>query len=107
MSSPAQRVSRIANQTYQRASKIISHQPWWLGLPEDFAQWPDRFDLDTVPQLMVRSTAAVDTVLRSEVHLAVDVRLDISRRDARCDEALGLNLLLDGHYLNPIMRHAA
>ncbi|MES2719297.1 MAG: alpha/beta hydrolase family protein [Pseudomonadota bacterium] len=65
MSSPAQRVSRIANQTYQHAAKVITYQPWWQSLPEDFADWQDKFELDTVPRLMVTGTSAIDTVLRT------------------------------------------
>ena len=65
MSSPAQRVSRIANQTYQHAAKVITYQPWWQSLPEDFADWQDKFELDTVPRLMVADTSAVDTVRRT------------------------------------------
>lgn len=65
MPSPAQRVSRIANQTYQQASRVIAGQPWWEHLPEDFAQWRDRFELDALPRLMVDATATVDLALRT------------------------------------------
>ncbi len=65
MLSPAQRVSRIANQTYQHASRVIPGQPWWQYLPEDFAQWQDRFELDTTARLMVDGTAKVDFALRT------------------------------------------
>ena len=65
MTSPAQRVSRIANQTYQHTTRVIDGQPWWQHLPEDFASWRDRFDLDTTACLMVNGTAKVDFALRT------------------------------------------
>lgn len=65
MLSPAQRVSRIANQTYQHGARVIAGQPWWQHLPEDFAHWQDRFELDTTARLMVGGTAKVDFALRT------------------------------------------
>lgn len=63
--SPAARVSRIANHTYQREAGIIAAQPWWDHLPEDFSTWPDHFALDATASLMVSGTAKVDWVLRT------------------------------------------
>lgn len=65
MVSPAQRVSRVANQTYRRAGKVISGLPWWQHLPEDFSQWQDDFTLSGTAKLMVAGTKQVDNVLRT------------------------------------------
>lgn len=64
MPTPAQRVSRIANNTYRNSGKIIKGQPWWEYLPENFADLEDDFDLSGLPRLMVNGTKAVDSVLR-------------------------------------------
>lgn len=67
MLSPAQRVSRIANQTYRRRTGVIPAQPWWQHLPGDFASWPDRFRLDITTRLMVGGTAGIDVGLRTGI----------------------------------------
>lgn len=65
MVSPAQRVSRVANQTYRHAGPVITGQPWWRHLPEDFPARSDHFDLDAKAHVMVQATARVDLALRT------------------------------------------
>lgn len=65
MASPAQRVSRVANQTYRQGKKIISGSPWWQHLPEDFCEWQDGFELNGLAKFMVAGTKQIDNVLRT------------------------------------------
>ena len=86
-------LSRIANQTYRRARRVINREPWWEDLPESFPRWGDHFDLNLRERLMVGGTAAIDVALRTAVAsvagvLAVPgtlrpdtVRLDREHRD--------------------------
>jgi pimeloyl-ACP methyl ester carboxylesterase len=65
MASSAQRVSRIANQTYRQSRRIITGSPWWQHLPEDFCKWQDDFELNGMARLMVAASKRIDTVLRT------------------------------------------
>ncbi|MEO6699745.1 MAG: alpha/beta hydrolase family protein [Paraperlucidibaca sp.] len=65
MVSPAQRVSRVANQTYRHGSRIVTGSPWWQHLPEDFSEWQDDFELSGMAKLMVAGTKHIDHVLRT------------------------------------------
>lgn len=67
MASPAQRVSRVANQAYRQSKLAITGSPWWQHLPEDFPEWQDEFELSGVAQLMVAGTKQIDNVIRTSL----------------------------------------
>ena len=67
MASPAQRVSRVANQAYRQSKLAITGSPWWQHLPEDFPEWQDEFELNGVAKLMVAGTKQIDNVIRTSL----------------------------------------
>ncbi len=60
-------VSRVANETYGHARRIMPAQPWWDNLESSFHKFPDDFELDLLTQMMVGGTALVDVAARSAV----------------------------------------
>lgn len=66
-------VSRVANETYGHARRIMPEQPWWDNLEPSFHKFPDDFYLDLRTQLMVDATAGFDLVLRTGMASAISV----------------------------------
>ena len=73
MTSAYQTVSRVANETYGHARRIMPPQPWWDNLESSFHKFPDDFELDLPTQILVDGTAGIDLAVRTAVASLVSV----------------------------------
>ena len=73
MTSDYQTVSRVANETYGHARRIMPPQPWWDNLESSFHKFPDDFELDLPTQILVDGTAGIDLAVRTAVASLVSV----------------------------------